>query len=279
MKRHNRKSKLYRMMLFGVWPLMILATWGMEWINREMIMKRQRVISFIDKLVIYLFLPLILFFAWAYSHAAELDQIGAGELTVVAEQAAMNAVSQPGISTTAEARIDSRVAMPACNTPLKSKVHSQTASAMSIAVSCDAPQPWVLYVPVRLTRQADVLVLSSNVSAGTVLDASHLSLQTRDIGQLAYGYLVDPKQVIGNHVRRPLQAGWALSNQDIEAPNVVRRGDTVTLVARVGSVEVRAEGQALSDAGIEETVRVKNMSTRRIVDGRVTAEGLVAVGR
>jgi flagella basal body P-ring formation protein FlgA len=51
----------------------------------------------------------------------------------------------------------------------------------------------------------------------------------------------------------------------------------VTLVGRNGSFEVRAQGKALADAGAGERVRVENLSSRRVVEGQVRADGSVLV--
>lgn len=276
MKQRRVNGRIHRIILFVVMPILILTSWGMEWVNREIMMKQQRIARIIDRLVLYLLLPVLLLAAWAYSHAGELTDVQ--QIVAVAEQTATDKLRQPGVDVAVAAKIDDRVAMPACDKPLESRIHSRTASSLSVAVQCTSPQLWTLYVPVRVEREAEVLVLATNTASGTVLNAAHITLQRRDIGQLPYGYLIDSQAVIGKILKRPQQAGWVLSPNDIEAPNTIKRGDTVTLISRSGSIEVRAEGKALSDAGVEERIRVQNRSTRRVVDGRVSADGLVVVG-
>lgn len=280
MQKCKSQTSFSRLMMYVVVPLLIAVGWGWEWFTREVMMNRQQVLKLIDWLVVYIALPLILLFIWMYSSLVEANDapVNAGQITQVAETVASAAANQPGVNTRVQAKIDARVAMPACAQPLQGQVHSDNNTAMSIAVSCAAPQPWTLYVPVRLEREAEVLVLTSSLPAGTKLQASHLSRQTRNIGQLAYGYLQNPAEVVGNNLRRPLQAGWVLSGNDIESPRLVKRGETVTLVARLGSIEVRAQGQALSDAGQDESIRVRNLSSKRIIDGRVASDGTVRVG-
>ena len=52
-----------------------------------------------------------------------------------------------------------------------------------------------------------------------------------------------------------------------------------TLVSRRGGVEVRVSGRALGDAGENERVAVENLSTRRVLQGRVGPGGDVVVSR
>ncbi|MGB1580933.1 MAG: flagellar basal body P-ring formation chaperone FlgA [Nevskiales bacterium] len=280
MRKPKALSPFHRLMLYVVMPLLIMVSWGLAWFKREVIMNKQQALRFVDWLLVHVGLPLLFVFVALHASRAGATAlpVKAVDIAEVAERTATAAAQQPGVKTQVQARLDDRVAMPACDSELQGSVHSDTNTAMSIAVSCSAPQPWTLYVPVRLQREAQVVVLASSLPAGTILQAGHLSQQIKDIGQLSYGYLQDSKAVIGYRLRRPLQAGWALSGNDVESPRLIHRGDTVTLVARLGSIEVRAQGQALSDAGANEPLRVKNLSSRRIVDGRVSGDGTVSVG-
>ena len=76
-----------------------------------------------------------------------------------------------------------------------------------------------------------------------------------------------------------MPAGTVLSASDLAAPRLVRRGDQVALVSRRGGVEVRVSGRALGDAGENERVAVENLSTRRVLQGRVGPGGDVVVSR
>lgn len=278
---HSDRASLRRRRRLS-WPLIVLAGYqvlpvlGKKWLHRVLVTKRQRTLSIVERLLFFTALPALLFFVWGQSQAADYET--AATIRQLAEAQAVSTAAQPGIGLKVEARMDDRVVMPACGHLPESRVHSQSGSAMSVAVECRAPQVWTLYVPVRLEKTAEVVVLSGNLAAGTVIDAMHLDVQSRDISQLAYGYMRSPDEALGMRLRRPLQAGWALSSNDVEAPHVIRRGDTVTLVARSAGIEVRTTGKALSAAGIAEPIRVKNLSTRRLVEGRVTAEGEVRVG-
>ena len=55
----------------------------------------------------------------------------------------------------------------------------------------------------------------------------------------------------------------------------LRRGDPVVLVSRTGGVEVRMPGRALGPAQTGGRIGVENVSSRRVLRGRLVAEGLV----
>lgn len=171
----------------------------------------------------------------------------------------------------AEASLDPALRMPACAAPLEAR----QATAATVEVSC--PGGWRLYVPVRQRRSQAVVVLTRGVSAGETLGMDALSTEQRDASRLAGAALSDPAQAVGQVARRTLQAGTVLGANDLAAQRLVRRGDQVALVSRRGGVEVRVAGRALGDAGLDERVSVENLSSRRILQGRVGPGGDVLV--
>lgn len=173
----------------------------------------------------------------------------------------------------AEAALDPALRMPRCPQPLQAR---QT-GAGTVEVAC--PDGWRLFVPVRLRRSQPVLVLARGVAAGETIAADMLTRESRDARRIAGAAVADAADAIGQVARRTLVAGSVLTAGDLAAPRVVRRGDTVALVSRQGGVEVRMAGRALGDAGARERVSVENLSSRRVVQGVVAADGDVVVGR
>jgi len=57
----------------------------------------------------------------------------------------------------------------------------------------------------------------------------------------------------------------------------VRRGQRVTLIASAGGIEVRAQGEAVADAMPDGRVRVLNLNSHRVVEGRVESRDSVRV--
>lgn len=173
----------------------------------------------------------------------------------------------------AEATLDPALRMPRCAQPLE----AQRTGAGTVEVSC--PAGWRLFVPVRVRRSQTVLVLSRAVAAGEPVAAGMFALERRDPGRIAGVALADPAEAEGRVARRTLVAGSVLTANDLVAPRLVRRGDTVALVSRRGGVEVRMAGRALGDAGERERVSAENLSSRRVVQGVVGADGDILVGR
>lgn len=171
--------------------------------------------------------------------------------------------------------LDTRLRLPACASKPQAEAGAMRGASNNVTVLCEAPSAWTLYVPVRVRDLRPVLVLTRAVRRGERIDAGMLRAETRDIAQLPFGYLSDVSSVAANEFRRPVGAGQVVSPADLEPERCVRRGDLVTLIGRAAGIEVRAEGKAMADGGKGERIRIQNSHSKRIVEGTVTAPGVV----
>jgi len=190
--------------------------------------------------------------------------------------AAIAAALPPGqanANSAAEVTLDAELHLPRCSEPLQAHI-----SARSVAeVSCGGASGWRLYVPLRVTRSQQVLVVVRPLAAGQVVTADTLATETRDTAMLSGGLIYDINAALGHVAIRALVAGKPLVAEDLAAPRVVHRGEAVMLVARSGGIEVHAPGKALGDAGVAERINVENSSSHRIVQGIVRAGGEIEV--
>jgi len=185
------------------------------------------------------------------------------------------ALSTLAVGAQGEAVVADSLRLPVCSQGLT----AQPTASTTVEVGCPDAGGWRLFVPVKVRHNQTVLVLARGVAAGESLTAADITTVQRDAARIAGAVLSDPQAVIGRVARRPLQAGGLLSASDLVAQRLIRRGDSVSLVARQSGVEVRVAGKALGDAGESERVSVENLSTRKVVQGVVAGNGDVFVTR
>jgi len=173
----------------------------------------------------------------------------------------------------AEISLDPALRMPRCGNPLQARRNSNT----SVEVSCPQPSGWRLFVPVKIRRQQSILVLARGIAAGETIRADMLTQETRDSSRIIGAPLNDPVSAIGQVARRALAAGSVLTSAHLRPPDVIRRGDRVTLVSRQGGIEVRMDGRALGAGGIGARIHAENLSSHRRIQGVVTDAGEVQV--
>ena len=83
--------------------------------------------------------------------------------------------------------------------------------------------------------------------------------------------------MLGQQLKYPVAMGTVISQQTVKPKKIVRRGEMITLIAVAGSMQVKMNGTALSDASLGQKIRVKNSSSKRVVEGVVDGPGLVRV--
>jgi flagella basal body P-ring formation protein FlgA len=212
------------------------------------------------------------------AEAAAFQDHAAIRSTAEAAVVALHAGSGERVAAAAEA-LDERLRLPACAAPLRGTVpdSDRQARRISVEVRCEAGASWKLYVPVRVIAKRTVAVAAKPIPRGKVLAPDDVILAERDTAALGYGFVTSLDAVVGRTVRRPINAGMALTPAALETQLLVRRGQDVTLEARSRSFAVRSGGVAQGDGALGQIIKIRNSASGRTVQGIVRSEKLVEV--
>lgn len=170
---------------------------------------------------------------------------------------------------------DPRLQLPVCASALETSVgrHNGQGGRLNVRVDCRDTAPWARNMAVNVKVFREVLVSSRNLSRGTLLSAADFSLQEVDISQVRGQLIEDPQIAVGMEVRRNVNTGTALSSDMLNAPLMVRRGDTVMLTAERAGVSIRQQGTAMQDGESGRQITVRNTRSNRVVQAIVTGYG------
>jgi flagella basal body P-ring formation protein FlgA len=176
-------------------------------------------------------------------------------------------------------RLDPRVRLAQCDQALEAfnATGSRLGGNASIGVRCDGSRPWKIYVPVKVSREAEVAVLAKSLSRGATLTEDVIRTQRMDTTTLSFGYYSDVGRLSGQTLRRAAAAGTVITPDLVAIPPMVRKGEQVTLIAQRQGIAIRAPGRAMVDAQIGDLIQVRNLSSERVVEGRVRGPGEVVV--
>ena len=204
-----------------------------------------------------------------------LRSIRAAAVKYVKEQ--MPAGAQGIIVTAAE--LDPRLRLAPCAEPLTAAQVSgaRLQARTSIGVSCRGNTEWTIYVPVSVESEISVLVLRVPEGRGARIGPTDVATETRRVSGLAAAYITDVKALERHTVARALPAGSMLSADMLIPDFIVRSGETVTLLAESGGLEVRATGRALADGRDGSRIRVQNLNSLKIVEGVVASDRVIHV--
>ncbi|MAM89503.1 MAG: flagella basal body P-ring formation protein FlgA [unclassified Hahellaceae] len=146
-----------------------------------------------------------------------------------------------------------------------------------LKISCDSPEQWTIYTQVRIVHTVSVMQARHAIPrGGSVADAELIAVDT-DISKLQRGYFRDRKSLRGWRSKRTIRAGETLSPGMMVKEKAVARGDRVIIVASTAGISIRMQGEALSDGTVGQQISVRNLSSERVVRGRVVARGEVEV--
>jgi len=95
--------------------------------------------------------------------------------------------------------------------------------------------------------------------------------------RLTADIVTEQSQLIGRELRRDTPEGQILRSRDIMPQRLVQRGSLVTMKIETPYILVTAQGRAQQDGVEGETIRVVNTQSNRIVEGVVTAPGIVEI--
>ena len=175
--------------------------------------------------------------------------------------------------------LDPRLRLVACGGSLQPFVPDGqlNASRLTVGVRCTTPKPWRLYVPVRITRHIEVLIATRPLPRGVALTEEAIRRAPRDPADLSGAWYTEPRQLLGLETRRAIRAGEVFSPQLVTSARLIRRGQELILFATTGAMTVTMKGKALEDGVEGDIVRVRNLSSNRVVEGRVIGADKVQV--
>ncbi len=133
-------------------------------------------------------------------------------------------------------QLDARLRLPACPRPLSAALppSARMAARVTVGVSCGAPR-WRVYVPVSVETELPVLVLREAAARGAKLTADDVEVRRMRVPGLADTYIRDVAQLANRHLKVSAAPGTALDVSLLAADILVKRGQRVTLVARVAA--------------------------------------------
>ncbi len=175
--------------------------------------------------------------------------------------------------------LDPRLRLPLCDEDLTVSLESpaQPIGRVTVKVRCEGSSPWTVFVPAQVRIFRQVVIATRPLKRESVLGEADVSLVERDVGLLNQGYLTSLEQALGKKLTRTLQSDQVLAPLHLQQSEVVRKNDQVVISARNSTINVRMPGEALSDGALGEQIKVRNLSSKRVIRARVMGPGQVEV--
>ena len=129
----------------------------------------------------------------------------------------------------------------------------------------------------RVHKLVQVPVVGRRLSRGEVIRKSDIEwINVREYA-LRRGYILDDSEIVGMAAKRFISAKAPITTSQIQRPQLVSKGDLVTLSLRAGQMSLKTQGRAMEAGSLGDIVRVKNSKSKKVVETRVTGKGTVKV--
>jgi len=95
--------------------------------------------------------------------------------------------------------------------------------------------------------------------------------------RLQHDVIMDANKLVGLTPRRIGYAGKYVLEGSLQRPQIIGRGEPITIQFNQGPLVLSAKGRALQSGAKGDMIRVKNMNSSKSIDAIVSASNLVVV--
>ena len=128
----------------------------------------------------------------------------------------------------------------------------------------------------ELRALAPVVIAVDSLRRGTILTPSNTRKVVKDLTEHD-APCTDQRLILGKRLKRSVRAQAVINASDVEIPPMIKRGQIVKIIFYQGSLYLTATGIAGTDGKLNQVIRVRNANSNKLIQGRVTAPGIVEV--
>lgn len=130
-----------------------------------------------------------------------------------------------------------------------------------------------------LVDMETVPVVKNRIRRGDIITASDIEYLSVRRDALADDTVLSEEELVGFTPRTSINPGQPVRTFDLQAPKIVKRGETVTMTYSNGRIRLATQGKALQDGTKGDLIRVLNVSSNKTIEARVTGEQHVTVNQ
>jgi flagellar basal body P-ring formation protein FlgA len=128
----------------------------------------------------------------------------------------------------------------------------------------------------ELRALAPVVIAADSLRRGTILTPANTKKVVKDLTEHDEP-CTDQRLILGKRLKRSVRAQAVINASDVEIPPMIKRGQLVKIIFYQGSLYLTATGIARTDGKLNQIIRVRNANSNKLIQGRVTAPGVVEV--
>lgn len=176
-------------------------------------------------------------------------------------------------------KIDSRIRFKQCSQALEasSSMKKQIAKSWTIGIRCYGETPWSIYIPVKARLTRKMLVSTTTILRNEMITEDKIELMEQEITRQNQKYFSEVSHVIGREARRTIRPGQVIKSSMLQEALLVHKKEIVMIYAKNKKIQISMKGTALKNGRHNEMIKVRNNSSKKIIDAVVIDRGIVAV--
>lgn len=124
---------------------------------------------------------------------------------------------------------------------------------------------------------SEVVTLTRGLGRGEIIKAGDISIQRVPRARMTSDTITDPEQAIGFATRSSAAPDRPLRTAELMKPELVQRGEHVTITYQVPGVMLSVRGKASEGGALGDSIDVVNVQSNRTLRGTITGRGEIAV--
>ena len=163
-----------------------------------------------------------------------------------------------------------------CEGYLTAELHGQSIKSTStVKIICSRPSnPFTIFIPVKVERLVASIVAARNLSKGEIIAKNDLKAVFAPNNTTTKASISNPELLIGSRIKQNIKQGDMIKPQNF---CVVCKGDSITLEAQSSGLSLKTTATALEDGFFNDTIRVKNNQSKKVLNAKVFAPGQARV--
>ncbi len=176
-------------------------------------------------------------------------------------------------------QIDNRLKLVLCGQPLVISPHSGVLKPgrNSMVVRRNSQKKWTIYTTAILKMYKKVIVAAQPVRRGEIMTKENIKWERKDISMIRSGYFNKSDLVLNKQATRNLMAGAVLNRTSVQEPRIIKKGDKVSIKAKLPNLMISMAGIAMMDGIKGLLIRVKNINSKQIIQAQVINTRQVSV--
>jgi flagellar basal body P-ring formation protein FlgA len=123
----------------------------------------------------------------------------------------------------------------------------------------------------------EVPVATRALDRGQIIGPSDMAMARLNVDALPKSVLAKPEDIIGLEANRAIGTGDLFHRTHLKVPPLIEKGATIKILYRTKLLEATASAEALEDGIVGQEIRVRSISSRKILKGKVLESGTVQV--